>query len=120
MRPSAQLHLLEELKEDAHSPPHRLVIDHGTAFAPAPLPPDVEPGEQGCCFYNAFTLASRQPDRYTYFEGFATYQVATVESHEWSWPLTHAWCIENARVVDPTWEPLALRPLAYRGVALPM
>lgn len=63
-RPLPQLHLVRELKEEAHQyPPYRLVIDHGTALVPAPLPPCVEFGEQACCFHNAFTLATREPDR---------------------------------------------------------
>jgi hypothetical protein len=112
---SAQLLLLEALKDEAYFPPHLLVIDHGVAFEPAALPSDVAAGEPNCCFYNAFTLASRHPDRYTYFEGFATY-----DPEASTWPVTHAWCVEGARVVDPTWVSKTICPLAYRGIALPM
>lgn len=117
---SEQDHLVQELREEATAPLHRLIIDHGVAFEPARLPSDIEPGERRCCFYNAFSLASSQPDRFTYFEGFATYRFPTAEGQQRSWPHRHAWCVETSAVIDPTWrQSPTLEPLAYRGIALP-
>jgi len=115
--------LLTELWLDSHAPVHRLVIDHGSNFDPAPLGSDIKPGAPKCCFRNAAILASQDPLRFVYYEGFATYRFPTAESFERSWPpQMHAWCVEGAsRVVDPTWtEQLHLQPLAYRGLALPL
>jgi hypothetical protein len=100
--------LLEALREEAHYAPHRLIIDHGTAFGPAELPTNVPPGEVNCCFYNAFTLAGRHPGLYTYFEGFATYEPEAA-----CWPVRHAWCSDHSgAAIDPTWTDPTIRPLA--------
>jgi hypothetical protein len=115
MASQAQRDLLGAVLEELYHSVNRLLFDHGEIFDAAPLPPDVEAGEQHCCFFNAFSLASQRPESYTYFEGVATY-----EPEASRWPVGHAWCVDmKGRVVDPTWLGPTIRPLAYLGVPLP-
>jgi hypothetical protein len=100
---SARRALMDLLLEEAHAPLYRLMIDHGVSFEAAPLPPEIEPGEKNCCFYDAYRLASSQPNRYTYYDGFGIYEFPTAEYDEWSSLHAHAWCVAGDSVVDPTW-----------------
>jgi hypothetical protein len=107
--------LLGALEEESHSPHHRLLIQYGVPFEPAPLPPEISPGKMRCCAWNSCELASAHPDLFTYYEGVATHRTGP------RWPLSHAWCVDRqGRVVDRTWTSRTTSPLAYRGVPLPL
>lgn len=94
----------------------RMLLKYGTAFDPSPLPEDVPVMEPRCCYLNSYTLARQQPERLTYYEGFA----AMVGNNGWG--VAHAWCVDpDGRVVDATWPNVTSdRPAAYLGLALPL
>lgn len=47
------------------------------------------------CFMNAFRLATEEPHKYTYVEGYAANII----------PVHHAWCVNrDGHVIDPTWK----------------
>lgn len=116
---NSQQLLLSALEEESHSPHHRLIITYGTAFEPARLPADVSPGRDRCCALNSFELARAKPELYTYYEGFATRSTGSRWPIQHRSPIQHAWCVDRlGRVVDRTW--VAVTPLAYRGVPLPL
>lgn len=76
----------------------RLVLKYGQSFGPSPLPPDLSAMQERCCYLNSYVLATEQPDRFTYFEGYAS----TARGCGWGTP--RAWCIDRGgRVVDTTW-----------------
>lgn len=107
--------LLAALERESHYPPYLFVAVYGRAFDPSPLPDDIPHGTPKCCFGNAFRLAREAPQRFVYFEGYATHDTGP------NMPMRHAWCIDRTgRVVDPTWAGIPVDPLAYRGVALPL
>jgi hypothetical protein len=73
------------------------------------LPKGVRRGRPKQCYMNAYRLATRLPDEYTYVEGMAIPDVVSI-------PMGHAWCVDNnGKVVDPTWP---LPGKAYFGVHL--
>jgi hypothetical protein len=108
--------LLSALKDESHSAHYRLIIHYGTSFRPADLPAGMMPGRERCCAFNSFHLAHDDPESYTYYEGIAT----NISSGP-GWPISHAWCVDAAgQVVDRTWVANKNKPLAYRGVPLPL
>jgi hypothetical protein len=107
--------LIDALRAEEFFPPSRLILEHGRPFQPVVRPPDVDVGKKGCCYANAFRLASER-SALRYVEGFATVR----ESR--TWIFRHAWCVDGAdRVVDasPGWGDSAL-PRALRGIVLPL
>lgn len=107
--------LLDHLRLDAHHWQIRLLLQHGQTFVASPLPPDVSVMKARCCYLNAYTLASENPDRFTYFEGFGSLVGGD------GWPTAHAWCVDrDGRVVDPTWWGISQPPAAYHGIAVPL
>ena len=72
--------------------------------------------QERCCYLNSYALAAQQPDRFTYFEGYAS----TVRSQGCA--TAHAWCVDrDRRVVDATWANLKSdRPAAYLGLPIPL
>lgn len=94
----------------------RLLLKYGHAFEASPLPDDVSVMQERCCYLNSYTLAVDQPERFTYFEGYAS----TLRGNGWG--TAHAWCIDRQRrVADPTWANFASdRPGAYLGLAIPL
>jgi hypothetical protein len=78
-----------------YSSQEHFVLEEGKAYEYAKKPKGVTYGKWGHCFSNAYHLAQRWPERYTYCEGFATSIIPTL----------HAWCIdtETGFVVDNTW-----------------
>jgi hypothetical protein len=107
--------LIQALRDEAHNPAYRLVLEYGRLYVPAVMPDDLTPGKRGSCFANAFRLA-RDRAGLRYVEGYATVRESP------SWLYRHAWCVdEDDHVVDPTpgWGTTAL-PCALRGVVLPL
>lgn len=94
----------------------RMLLKYGRAFEPSPLPDDVPVMKPRCCYLNSYTLATEQPERFTYYEGYA----AMVRNEGWG--TTHSWCVDlEGRVVDATWPNVTSdRPAAYFGLALPL
>jgi hypothetical protein len=98
------------IEEYAFTSVAELLLEHGTAFEPAPY--DEERwGPRGVareCFRNATMLVLEHPDELIYVEGMAVSMIPTM----------HAWCVERAtgEVVDPTphWE----RGSEYHGIPL--
>lgn len=107
--------LLAALERDKHDLPYRLILEFGTDFEPMCMPSDVEEGEPGHCFRNAFDLASESDSKLRYVEGYACVEGA------WPLPYRHGWCIDESDcVIDPTWGTARKMPLALRGVILPL
>jgi hypothetical protein len=72
------------------------VLENGRNFIVASPPPKLRQGGIGLCLKNASNLAKRRPDL-QYVEGYAI-------SGPTSYPMFHAWCVDQAGVVyDPTW-----------------
>jgi hypothetical protein len=94
----------------------RMLLKHGRAFEPSPLPDDVPVMKPRCCYLNSYMLATEQPEWFTYYEGYA----AMVRDKGWG--TTHAWCVDlDGRVVDATWPNVTSDlPAAYLGLALPL
>jgi hypothetical protein len=108
--------LLSALEAESHSSHYRFVIHYGTSFGPTDLQSGVMPGKEHCCAWNSFQLARENPESYTYYEGIAT----NISSGP-GWLISHAWCVDTAgQVVDRTWVAKKIKPLAYRGVPLPL
>ncbi len=75
------------------------ILKHGRAFEWRPLPRGVRRGAMRHCWENAYRLAVRKPDLFTYVEGYAINTSLALG------PVEHAWCIDGkGLVVDPTWE----------------
>ncbi|MFZ2050222.1 MAG: hypothetical protein WAU69_04730 [Solirubrobacteraceae bacterium] len=107
---------LSALEAESHSAHYRFIIHYGTSFRPTDLPSGVTPGKERCCAWNSFHLARENPESYSYYEGLATHISASP-----GWPISHAWCVDPAgHVVDRTWVAEKIKPLAYRGVPLPL
>lgn len=94
----------------------RLLLEYGETFEASPLPKDVAVMQKRCCYLNSYTLAVEQPERFTYFEGYASTLGANGCGTD------HAWCVNReGRVIDPTWANLASdRPGAYLGMPIPL
>lgn len=72
---------------------------HGRLFewAPGTVPADVGEAAPGMCYREAGMLATTEPERFTYCEGYAC-DVGGM-------PVAHAWVVDReGRVIDPTWE----------------
>jgi hypothetical protein len=94
----------------AYRGPADLLVQHGRAFTPQPLPRRYRRGLPHLCYDNAFTLAARTRGALRYCEGYAAGII----------PVEHAWCIDAAdRVVDPTWGPDIPREI-YFGIEIPL
>jgi hypothetical protein len=75
----------------------RMLLRYGQGFGPWPLPDDIPVMRERCCYLNSFTLATEQPDRLTYVEGYGVFAKAD------SWGMPHAWCVDRSgHVVDAT------------------
>jgi hypothetical protein len=106
--------LLEGLLREDHYGPYRFIRVYGTPHKPVPAPADLAPGKRGCCFANAFRLASVRPDLH-YAEGYGTLWGSD------TWLHRHAWCVDSQGwVIDPTWGMDSPLPLALRGLVLPL
>lgn len=71
------------------------ILQNGRAFTPAKRPRGVRKLRNGLCYKHAAHLAIRNPDRYTYVEGYGLSVI----------PVQHAWCVDaDGNVVDPTWK----------------
>lgn len=92
------LEMIVRMHRSSRVSPQRVLLDHGLAFAPrVDLPKGVRRGPPQQCYANAYRLARRRPDVYTYVEGMAFRLI----------PVEHAWCVDReGRMVDPTWRPL--------------
>lgn len=76
----------------------QLVLENGQFDTPAPTPPGIPKGQQKLCFMNAFQLATSDPDKYTYVEGYAHPGFMPL-------PIHHAWVVDTeGKVIDNTWE----------------
>jgi hypothetical protein len=107
--------LLASLNRDAHDWRIRLLLQRGRSFEASPLPAGIEVMEAGSCYLNAYTLASFQPERFSYYEGYGS----LVGNNGWA--TAHGWCIDSdGRVVDPTWWGLGQPPAAYQGIEIPL
>lgn len=72
---------------------HRLLSEHGRAFAPAPY--DGKRGTLGHCYSNCFKRMGRPLH---YVEGLAVGNGVPL-------PLNHAWLTEDGKhAIDPTWD----------------
>lgn len=70
------------------------VLKHGRPW-PVISDEKVKPMPAKQCFYNAYTMASANPRRYTYVEGYAVARFL---------PVLHGWVVDsNGHVIDPTW-----------------
>lgn len=86
------------------------LLTYGNFYNPAPLPPEIKPGEKRECYMNAALLAIEYPDRFMYCEGYAVSAVVPMA-------IGHAWVLDienNNAVVDNTWDD----GMAYFGVAI--
>ncbi|HYI98528.1 MAG TPA: hypothetical protein VEX36_02460 [Thermoleophilaceae bacterium] len=94
----------------------RMLLKYGRAFEWSSLPKDVLAMQERCCYLNSFTLATEQPDRFVYFEGYAALASAN------GWGSSHAWCIDgDGKVVDPTWANIrSAHPGGYLGMPIPL
>jgi hypothetical protein len=82
--------------EAPYSSLYDFVLREGMActFTGKLRPPGIEKMPDHECFANAYALASAEPERFAYVEGFACGLI----------PLAHAWVIDmDGNVVDPTW-----------------
>lgn len=92
----------------------RMLLSHGHGFDWSPLPEDVPVMQPRCCYLNSFTLAQEQPERFTYYEGYAAMR------GDWG-GTSHAWCVDaQQRVIDATWPNVKGTPSGYLGLALPL
>jgi hypothetical protein len=94
----------------------RMLLKYGQSFDPWPLPDEVAVMRERCCYLNCFTLATEQPERFTYFEGYGVLSKAN------GWGLLHAWCVDRSGlVVDPTWPNVKSdKPAGYIGLPIPL
>lgn len=76
---------------------HGLLLTHGWAPPPGPLPPRMTRGPMRGCYDNAWRRSSRSP-HLEYMEGIAV-------RHSLGVPVLHAWLLDRrtGTAVDPTW-----------------
>lgn len=88
----------------------QFILEHGIKYIPAVRPSSVARMPSRECYANSYCLATGNPRRYRYVEGFALCQGIP-------FGIEHAWVLDmqTDTVIDPTWEPVGV---AYRGVAL--
>jgi hypothetical protein len=73
-----------------------LLLKHGEAFSPAPVPKGIRKGKDGLCFMNAGKIASGSGS-FRYAEGYAT-------TKDLGLPFHHGWLVNSeGRAIDPTW-----------------
>jgi len=90
---------------------YEFLLKNGRAFDWKPRPKGVRKQRDGLCYMNAYRLANRNQDKYTYVEGIGIHYI----------PTEHAWCItEDGTVVDPTWHEDGKVTPEYFGVPLRM
>ncbi len=83
------------------------VLRHGRFCNPTPKPKEIKYGDVKECYSNATHLVWENPDKYTYFEGYAFPDFANI-------PIHHAWVVDrNNNVIDNTWKSVGA---AYFGV----
>lgn len=71
------------------------LLDRGTFWTAAPLPPNVRQMTPKACFWNALKMAQRHRRTWRYVEGLALGIL----------PVHHAWVVDaDGVVIDPTWE----------------
>ena len=91
--------LCAELQRGSHDEVHRLLLDHGTAFEPADPPNGLSVPKSRSCYFNAFRIATAEPERFTYYEGVGTtwyYDGNEATELSLSAPTSHAWCVDRA------------------------
>lgn len=93
------LEMMISLNPKAHADSgtaHGYLFEHGKDCGPQHAPPeDIElpSREPKMCYVNAYLLADRHPERFSYVEGYA---IAII-------PVQHAWCMDRqGHVIDPT------------------
>lgn len=92
-----------------------LVLTEGQMFKAGEIPPNVNDGQLGMSFMNAYRLVENHPEL-TYVEGFAQTSHLDV-------PVSHAWAVtKDNLVVDPTWDRFRRKgeSISYFGVKIPI
>lgn len=101
----SRVQLLPDQPEQ-HRSYERLVLDHGRAFTPQPLPDDIPRGPKGNCYENSLHAALDSGGEYGYAEGWATSSIGL--------PIQHAWLVDaDGNAYDPTWD----HDAEYYGIA---